>query len=427
MEQFYYYNQLQKNANKEDMEWLDLLKYALDVRIYHYGQNFKAPYEIYKKREAKYVLKDFLSKSYKKMKFCITPKIQKTRNTKNIISNAYFTVNTEISKLGYNVLNPPWKGYQKNISLPFYSFYRDSIKINKKINELTFQELLSKNFENELEKYYRISCEIYNDYFDALIVPYDMPAMEKLAIKVFKQINKPSFIFLHGLPGRYNIIDDNRTDYLIVWGEMIKNLYINHGFSADKIFVSGHPYYKNLAIDNLRFSLNNILILTTSLNGAQHSNGLILQDRGNLILYLYSIQAVLQKFDIKHVRLRAHPSENIEWYLNYINKDFYEIDDENLSDSLKKSTLVIGPASTVLLESIYTGVNYIVYEPEIDNQYLMGRKTVPPFDGSDKRIPVAKDEETLYHIIKDHLKIDISIWNDYIKTPFDISFIKELI
>jgi len=428
MNQFYYYNKLLEQSDRWDRELLDLLKFDLDKKIYYYGQNFSTPIEnnINKNNNLLKHIKTIIKNNLRIVKYIITPKMHKNMN-KNIISNAYFTVNSEIAKLGFNVISPPWHGYQKFLLLHLYSFYDNSMKIFHRINDLTFFELLSDPFKKELEDYFRISKEIYNEHFDALVVPFDMPAIEKIAIKTFKEINKPSFVFLHGLPGRYNNVDDNRADYLIVWGEMIKNHYINHGVPPDKIFVSGHPYYKTLQKNELKFSFDNLLILTCPTSGIQHSDYPVSNDRNNSIYYLYSIQSVLQRLGVKSVRLRTHPSENGNWYLKYIDNNFFNLDKDNLVDSLKNTSLVIGPSSTLLMESIYYSVNYIVYNPEFNYINLSGRKSAPPFDGSDSRLPVAKDEESLYKILKDKIMIDSSLWNDYIKTPFDISFIKELI
>lgn len=163
------------------------------------------------------------------------------------------------------------------------------------------------------------------------------------------------------------------------------------------------------------------------MNGAQHNDGVRLTDRGNLILYLYMVQSVLKKFGVKRVRFRPHPSENSAWYFKFIDKDFYQVDHENLQKSLQKSTIVIGPTSTVFLETLYNGVNYVCFEPSWNGMDLTNFELVPPFDGSDERLPVAKNEEQLECIIKEKTKVDISIFNEYIKTPFDLSFVKSMI
>jgi hypothetical protein len=428
MNKFYYYDYFQSKANKRDAELLDILKFELDTRVYYYGQHFRNPKEKNKSNVFKKFIKNILVKSFYITKYIFAGGIKKDK--KNILSNAYFSFNSELSNLGFNIINPVWNNnFRTRISVPpSISFFQQTLNIFNKINNSKFNELLSESFKKELEDYITISKDVYKKYIDALIVPYDLSAMERIAIKVFKEIKKPSFVFLHGLPGRYNNLDDNRTDYLIVWGEKIKQHYIDHGVSADKIFVSGHPYYNALITKNLRFSLDNILIITKSVNGGQPcSDRLIFSDRGNIILYLFSLQYVLQKFGVKTVRFRPHPSENGLWYLQYIDTKFYQLENGKFNDAVNKSTLIIGPTSTVMLEAMYLGVNYIIYEPVINDMVLDGTTIVPPFDGTDNRLPVAKNENELYNIIKNKIKIDTSIWNEYIKTPFDISFIKNLI
>ena len=57
----------------------------------------------------------------------------------------------------------------------------------------------------------------------------------------------------------------------------------------------------------------------------------------------------------------------------------------------------------------------------------MNDKLVPPFDGTEPRVPVAKNEEELSYLLKNKEKVNTSFISEYIKTPFDISFIKNLV
>ena len=50
-----------------------------------------------------------------------------------------------------------------------------------------------------------------------------------------------------------------------------------------------------------------------------------------------------------------------------------------------------------------------------------------PFDGSDSRIPVAKKEDELEHLLMHKIKVNPSFFSDYIKTPFDLSCIQNII
>lgn len=239
----------------------------------------------------------------------------------------------------------------------------------------------------------------------------------------------PTFNFIHGLPGIYNSIDYNRTDYLVVWGESIKNNFVKVGFDPDKIIVNGHPKYNILKLNHsLRFNLENILIITKSPNGSQFSESVILGDRSNLIFYLLSIKKVLEKLGVKSVRLRPHPGENIDWYYKYIDKNFFTRDYQNLGTSLKYSTLVIGGTSTTFLEALIEGINYVVYEPSFENNKLIdGFFPVAPFDGSDKKVPVAKSEDELDEILVKKKFVDVTVLGDYISNEFNTDVILKLI
>src|ERR1019366_4315214 len=100
---------------------------------------------------------------------------------------------------------------------------------------------------------------------------------------------------------------------------------------------------------------------------------------------------------------------------------------DSLKESIEKSTLVIGPTSTVFLECLYYGVNYLVYEPAIGNMDLVNFKLVPPFDGTELNVPVAKNEKELEYILNNKEKVNTSFFSEYIKTPFDLSFINNII
>jgi hypothetical protein len=422
MDGFYLLEYLKQNSSFP-ISKIDLLKYELDQRIYYYGDHFKKPKEnsnIYKLSLKRILLGKFALYLYLIKKLRLS-------NKKRIVSNAYFSFNLELAKHDFEVLRPIHQPCMDSLLAGNYKLYKQYGIVNKIISENDFIQLLSKevydsieSFQNQLFKWYETSN------ISSLIIPNDIAFYELLNINIFKELQRPSFIFLHGLPCRYNYFDENRSDYLIVWGEQIKLNYIKVGFNPDKILISGHPYYKKLSNLNLRNKLDDILILTKSIEGAQHRDKVRLGDRGNLILYLYSVQNVLQRKGIKSVRFRPHPSENPNWYFRFIDPNFFILDTLKLSNSLIQSTLVIGPASTVFLESIFYGVNYIVYEPTINDLDLVGFKPALPFDGSNKKVPVAKNEIELNNLITDKIIVDPSIFNDYIQTPFDISFMQKL-
>ena len=424
MEKFYLMDFLKQNSHL-DSKKLEILKYELDTRMYHYGNQFKNPYEN-RKQKLSGVLLQFLKSGYILLKIFQNKKVN--NNKKAIVSSAYFTVNTELSKLGFEVYSPTWNLKKNANVIPDLGLYKSSRKILARISCSNFSDLLSPNFITQIDEFEKEVVKAFQkNKIKAVMVSNDMTFIDRILIDVCKKLKIPSFIFLHGLPGRYNIIDDNRTDYLIVWGDKIKENYIKTGFNKDKIIVSGHPYYKLNNEVPLRFSLDNILVLSKSMNGGQHSDKVRLYDRNNSILYLFKIEKVLRSFDVLSVRLRLHPSENHEWYYQYINKEFFILDELSLENSLKNSTLVIGPTSTVFLESVFSRKNYLVYEPVIDGIDLFNFELIPPFDGSENKVPIAKNDVELTQLIKDKIIVDGKILSDYIRTPFDIEVLKGII
>lgn len=140
------------------------------------------------------------------------------------------------------------------------------------------------------------------------------------------------------------------------------------------------------------------------------------------------VQHVLESIGVKNVRFRPHPSENPNWYLKFIDLNFYSLDKEVLAVSLKESTLVIGPTSTLFLESLIFGVNYIVFEPLLSNGYTFDNfKPVPPFDNTDEKVPCASSLEGLLEILLSRKKVDTEILSDYCSTEFNDKLIINMI
>ncbi len=407
-------------------KYIDYLKIELDWYMYNYGDHMSITHC----RKKNYTLRN---KLYDYFYYLFLLKnahttIKEGKNILSSISNKDFQYN--ISKLGYNlyssILQPTGKtnliGNSETIKLIKYK--KNAIQTGY------FNDLLNIDFLERIE-----SCRLcmINEYsqlnFEALFLYSDQYFESKLLIDVFKSIQRPSFVFLHGLPGIYSLDVDNRSDYLMVWSEKIKENYIKSGFNANKILVTGnikYPHYEtNLRLKN---SLEDILIIPkSSVLWHQHEWGdPKLIDRNIIILYLYSIQNVLTRLGVKSVRYRPHPSIKSEWVHNFIDNNFFKIDRQNLEDSLKRSTMVIGATSTVFLEALMYGVNYIVYEPKINETDLLSDYLVPPFDGSDKEVIIANSENDLLYVIKNKEVTDISFLRNYMQ-PFDNTAIKKVL
>lgn len=306
-------------------------------------------------------------------------------------------------------------------------FLRHKAKI---IAKGVFNELYNEDMYSYLES---LKIEIVEEYklynFKALLLYTDQYFESKYLIDIFKVLKKPSFIFSHGLPGIYSLEVDNRSDYLMVWGEKIKQNYINAGFDPNKIVVTGNPKYTCVnKVENLRNTLGDILVIPcSSLLWHQDTWGNPqLIDRSMVVLYLYEVQRVLLKLGIKRARFRPHPSINRNWVYGFLDHNFYIMDNDKLTKSLLKSTLVIGATSTVFLEALMLGVNYLIYEPQEDNKNIMRCKTVSPFDGSDPEVNVIYTEQELEYAIRNKYQVNVNILDGYME-PLNLMALKNII
>jgi hypothetical protein len=414
----YYLNFLKE---KKNYEYFDNLKFELDKRVYHYGEQFKT------NNENRDTVINFLKKEFRILKAILDCRKNAT-NFKNVaINNAYFGLIDELKAQNFTPLKVPWISSYNKIGL-----YFDLLRYEKFLSKTTFDDLIEEdsfNFYSEIKN--KLLYYYSNKNIKILSIYNDTCTYERMSIDIFKELNKPSFIFLHGLPGRYNIIDENRSDYLIVWGKKIKENYIKNGFDENKIIISGHPNYKfyNLSKINIKMSFDNILILSKGANSFPQGNSVQLADRGNLILYLLEIEEVLKKKNIKHVTFRPHPSENINWYYKFISKDFFRPDaTKDINKSINKSSLVIGPRSTSFINSLMNNINYIVYDPlDYENLDFINSQQVPPFDKTDERLVVCNSKDELLENLSKFSIVNKEILHDYIEPNFNLNFLNKYI
>jgi hypothetical protein len=420
-----------ESNNLKNKEYYDFLKEAFDQRFYYYGGHFLDPFEkkINRRRKVKIIIISIIKYFY-----VMLMGIKKKKPKPTILSSAYFNVDQHLTfNHGLNSSRPPWKYNSSKNNIFDYKLFRSSNKLDKLLHKENFSYLISDEFIKEIDLYRNdVTKFIVSNNIVALFVSNDIGFFEKLYISIFKELNLPTFVFVHGLQFWLNESDFNRADYLVVWGKLSKQDFIKNGVIGDKIIISGHPKYKKIEKKNLKFDFSDILVLGNSMNGTNPSNDYTLTDRSNCIYYLYLIQNCLLDLGVKKVRFRPHPSENKDWYKNNINSSFFQIDYEDLDTSLNASTLVIGPTSTVFLESLIRGVNYVIFNPP--NQYglgLNGYRIPSIYNGDNKKVPVAKSVSELREILIKKNQNDITILDDICDELFNLepvySVIKEFI
>lgn len=426
----YYFDNL--NSNKK---YLDLIQRELDNRVNYFGSHFKTPYEGNKKKSIyDLFIFEFLIFWYKKLKYLtIRPK------GGVVLSSAYHGFGIKLNEIGLTSCCFPWLLSRLPSILTFSEFLKFR-KFKKKLETINFNEFFLPQNQNEINEISDILKSIYNkSNIEAMFYSNDVGFFERLSINIAKELRIPTFIVNHGAAARYsNLINDNRADYLLTFGDIMKNNFVKSGFNSKKIFVFGHPFYSGLKIDTLRFGFENILVLSKPLSGqplesssrfsGYENDRTRISDRGNCLLYLIFIEKVLISLNIKKVRLRLHPSENSEWFKKFINTSFYEIDYLPLKESLDAASLVIGPTTSVFVDALFHGVNFTIFEPLHKNGTdILNHPVGHPFDGSDIRIPVAKTEEKLLEILQNKTKVDLSVLNDFVAKDFNLNFIPGLI
>lgn len=423
---------------------LDYLKYELDRRLWSMGNHLSNSFEsslllTSPKNDVKHKVSVLNA-----VKRCIRS-ILRTKNSSlniNVINleekqQYSYKVLCLVSDLPSETLSLLDKSGVRIVMLSNYNNKSDSAIGNltrwfEKLELLSFNKLLMQKNAIELDELFKnVLNEVRKEKYDALLVKTSELFYEKFFIDIFKEIKKTSITLLHGLPGLYSLDTESRSNYLLVYGKQIKRNFECVGYESSRVLVGGnYKYCSPLNTTSLRCSLENVLVLTTSTyNENQHEwewTKFSIQDRSLVLTYLYSVEFVLKKIGCCHARLRPHPIIRADWFKDYINMDFYELDNEEYNVSLAKATLCIGPTSTAFLEAINKGVAYLVYEPG-DGQVSMNNiPLVPPFDGTDKRLKIAHTEEQLESMIKQAYCPDVSLLNDYMQ-PFDINLLKKII
>jgi hypothetical protein len=416
-------------ANELSKKYIDFFKIELDCLLYISETIMAKPYH----RNKVIPIQEKLKNLYRYSNALLSKNDIKKSYNINVLSTLR-QKQKDISKLadlGFDSYSPIWHPLRKKSIYGDFETFNWHQNLQKKLKSDDFYTFLDPKFHNELEVFQQHLLTAYQKQdFRALFLYTDQYFYSKYCIDIFKKMGRPSFVFSHGMPGVYSLEVDNRSDYLMVWSEKIKQNYINVGFDSSKVKVVGNPHYKKIKKNKiLKSDLSDILVIPlTSAVWIQHQyDNTVITDCGTTALYLYKVQTVLKKLGVKKARYRTHPTMDKKWVHSFLDQDFYTCDNDTLENSLNKTSLVIGTNSTLVLESLIHGVNYILFNPKNENGINMaGHKSVPPFDGSEEKLVVVNTEDDLYNALKNNALTNYDLVNDYIQ-DYDLSVLKELI
>lgn len=420
----YILNYLREHAEDElTAHYIFLMKNDLDKMLYGNNPSFSGRngFVVFSKYN---MWKGKMKHSIKSL-FNPPQKEHQLDGVKNVLTTNEYGTEEDFEKYGIQLLSTSSRSSIRTIEDKCFRNFSETYASMMRTG--SFLGVLKRDNLEKLETLKDDIAEVLvKNKINALFTHNDDSFRNKYLIEVCKKAGIPSFEFLHGLPGIYTTDLNTRTDYFCVWGNKIKENYVNNGFDGDRIYVTGAPRFSKYTrkVKTLRNSLEDVLVATTSATEylphvwtIENWGG---QDNSLLILYIYQVEQVLKQLGVKRARLRPHMSVDKDWTAKYIDTDFYSFDYENVNDSLCRSSMVIGPHSTLMMDALCNGVNYYAFDPGEDGHTVRGSKIIPPFDGKDGYVSVAQTEEELIENIRKQILLDPRFLDGYLQ-PFDLT------
>lgn len=405
-----------KNDFKEREDCLFTHSYFLDsikeeLEMWNY-KRYKHPMVNKIKREAFYNTLKLGSKIYYSRK-----------NTKKLlwIGPVFNRYNSLVMNLPYNSviseINPSLNSlnqliFTSNISLyPLYSF-RPDILSGMLTND---EDLLQQGLDKIKNTFNHINP-------DLIILESDHIPVYRAMTLAAREIGIPTVEIQHGIYMSDFVPTGREVDYVFVWGEHFKNLYLKNGIKKpDQIKILGYPFqFKKYGSNNRERKL--IIYLGQSYEN--YNKDLIV----NKIETIKDLQEMCNKLNFDFV-YRPHPSED----LNLLKSEITDINltspGETLQETFENGDIFIAFNSTALVEANLCSklsIQLKNYDVPTDDLEKLGAcsKSVETLEELENYLKQIKDGElsSFYHPVKE----------SYIKIPqnFEIEFcelIKEII
>lgn len=344
------------------------------------------------------------------------------------LSQSSSTFDTHFMRYGYSVDRVVWAPKRKIPSRFRLGILISYFRIHWRFHFSPRGYLIDRKFVDEVSRLKEQIVElVLEEQYSFLFVSEDLNFDARLLIAVFDQIGKPSFLMAHGgMQSFYGNGMDERTSYLCQWGQLQVDGFVENGYDAARILNVGHPSYVKKK-GALRSSLDSVLVLTRSCTGARIEEGKEIEDRGKAIAYMLELQRSLQSLGIERVRYRPHPVEESDWYSQYLDPEFFTLDNDSVEVSLNKSSLVLGPISTMMVDAVCRGVNYVIYEPVEEAKNILGATTMSPMLSRPADYPWAKSREELESTLKQGRKISKDGVDALLNDNFEADLVKEKI
>jgi hypothetical protein len=199
---------------------------------------------------------------------------------------------------------------------------------------------------------------------EVVVTEHDRHPVDAVLCQVAKMLSIPTVTLTHGIQGDPSAGNVQWTpliaDRIIVWGEWMRDYFVDLGVPADRIDIGGYPRLRDLtAQDKIEASRclmrqgeggkPHVLMLSSSLG----------PDKLAVRMFL-EVQA--QFSDVRFM-IRPHPQESLEWYRRELSGGLGDIQSPEqwtIEQSLASADVVVGSGSTACLDALLLGKRLVL-------------------------------------------------------------------
>jgi hypothetical protein len=286
--------------------------------------------------------------------------------------------------------------FTPNISLyPLYSFRPDILSGMLNNDE----DLLQQGLDKIKNTFKHINP-------DLIILESDHIPVYRAMTLAAREVGIPTVEIQHGIYMSDFVPTGREVDYVFVWGEHFKNLYLKKGIKKpDQIKILGYPFQFKKCSSNDR---ERKLVTYLGQSYENYNKDLIV----NKVETIKNLQEICNKLGFDFV-YRPHPSEDLNLLKSEVNDINLTISGETLQETFEKGDIFVAFNSTALVEAnLYSKLSIQLknYDVPTDDLEKLGAcsKSVETFEELEKYLKQIKNGElsSFYHPVKEsYIKI----------------------
>ncbi|RJX18365.1 MAG: hypothetical protein C4575_10785 [Desulforudis sp.] len=188
----------------------------------------------------------------------------------------------------------------------------------------------------------------------AVVLPNDSLFLERAILYGAKKCNIPTVTIQHGLfmaASKASIVDGHYTDYMLVWGEFFKKMFISRNIApASRIYVLGYPFNIENNIQHKTYPRNRLKACFLGQPFEKYNCN-------HLHVKVSVLQNVLQACKELNIPLfyRTHPGEERSSLKLIEDNVYFTPKNESLTRAFDKYDVFFSISSTALVEAALRG------------------------------------------------------------------------